>query len=264
MKKYWIIARGVMQETFAYRLNFVMWRVRNVFQLLTLYFLWVSLYSDNTTLFGYSTSEMFTYVLGSAFISSIVFSTRTASIGEEINRGNLSHYLLKPIRYFSVWVATDVGDKAMNIAFSIVELLLFLLFFHPPLYIQSNVIYVFFSIISIAIGTGLFFYINILLGSIGFWSPEVWAPRFIFFILLQFFSGALFPLDVLPQFLYQLFQFSPFPYLLYFPLKIYLGHLSFEHIIAGIFISLTWAFLLYMITKIVWTAGLKMYTAEGR
>ena len=40
--KYFGIAKVSWQNGFVYRLNFVMWRLRNVIQLLTVYFLWLA------------------------------------------------------------------------------------------------------------------------------------------------------------------------------------------------------------------------------
>lgn len=264
MKKYLLVVRNTWEEMVTYRLNFAMWRVRTVLQLLVVYFLWLTLIPADGKLFGYSQSNMLTYILGVSFLSAIVLSTRSHEIGENINNGDLSIFLIRPIKYFSYWFARDVGDKLFNIVFSIAEIAIMLFLLQPPLFLQANIVYLFFSLISIILAVFLYFLFGCLMGMIGFWSPEVWAPRFILFVLLNFFSGSLFPLDILPKSIFTIFELTPFPYLLYFPLKIYLGQLPNVLIYQGLLTSFIWIGILSFALRLVWMKGLRIYTAVGR
>lgn len=264
MKKYFLIAKNTWDEMLTYRLNFTMWRVRLMLHTLALYFLWLSLLGPNGTLFGYTQSLILTYTLGISFVSAFVISSRSHAVGDEINQGTLSNYLIRPISYFSYWFAKDIGDKAMNVIFSVGEFVLLFLLLRPPLFIQTDLMYLSAFFVSLCIAIILYFLFNLLLGFIGFWSPEVWAPRFIFFITVSFFAGGYFPLDILPDWIFAFFQLLPFSYLLYFPLKIYLGQLSSVSIASGLLTSIAWALLLYWIARFVWKKGLQTYTAQGR
>ena len=57
---------------------------------------------------------------------------------------------------------------------------------------------------------------------------------------------------------------TPFPYLLYFPLKVYLGQLSAFDIAKGFVVSGIWVVGVHVILRVVWQKGLKIYTAQGR
>lgn len=264
MKKYYIIARNTWDEMLTYRASFVMWRVRNVIQLLTIYFLWSVVIPPGKVLLDYNQSMILTYILGTSLMQSIVLSSRTYAIGDEINSGNLLNFLLRPINYFKYWFAIDIGDKLMNISFSVVELGLILIILRPPIFLQTDPLHIVLFLMATSFSLVLYFFINFLLGFIGFWSPEVWAPRFIFFMVLEFLAGSLFPLDILPKTVFEIMKLLPFSYLLYFPLKIYLGQLSLPEIISGLSISLFWIFGIYFIVRFVWQKGLKSYTAYGR
>lgn len=264
MNKYFRVAKLTWDETLVYRLNFVMWRVRVVLQILTLYFLWVSLLPSGASIFGYNQSSILTYILGTSMVGSVVLSSRSYAVGDEINSGNLSNFLLRPINYFLYWFARDVGDKAMNIMFSVIELVVLFAILKPPFFIQTDSLYILLTFVAIVLALIMYFFFNFLLGLIGFWNPEVWAPRFIFIILLNFFAGGLFPLDILPKFIFSAFQLLPFTYLLYFPIKIYLGQLTIMEIFNGIMISLAWTILLFIVVRYIWRKGLLVYTAQGR
>lgn len=263
MDKYLRVAQNTWQENIEYRLNFVMWRIRVMLQLITVYVLWFALLPAGDQLFGYTQSTILTYVLGTAVISSIVFSSRSFSVGDEINKGDLSNYLIKPMNYFTYQFARDIGDKGLNIIFSIIELTILILLLKPPLFIQTNPELLGLAFLAVLLGILLFFCCNLLLGMIGFWSPEVWAPRFIFMTLLMFFSGGLFPLDILPDKIYRIFEFLPFGYMMYFPLKIYLGQLTMSAIMQGLMVSGLWVFILFGIVELIWKKGLKGYAAYG-
>lgn len=264
MKKYLLIAKNMWDETVMYRLNFTMWRLRVVLSLLITYFLWLAILPSNTTLFGYSQSLIVTYILGTALLGNIVLASRSGAVGDEIKNGDLSNFLLRPINYFLYWFAKDLGDKAMNISFSLVELVILFIILRPPLFLQTNILVIFSAIIATVSAVFLYFFINFLIGLTGFWVYETWPLRFLFMILINFFAGGLFPLDILPKPLFTIFQFLPFTYLLYFPVKIYLGQLQFYDILKGLTVSVIWLLLLYQIVLLVWRKGLQVYTAHGR
>lgn len=264
MRKYLLVTANTFNEILTYRFNFVMWRIRNVLGFLAIYFLWNSVMPENGVLFGYSKQAILTYILAGQVVSSIVFSTRTHEIGENINNGNLSVFLIKPFGYFKYWFFRDLGDKAMNIVFSLTELAIFILVLKPTFFIQTNIFYLGLFILSLALAVVLHFFISSMLSLTGFWSNEVWAPRFIFYILITFFTGGIFPLDILPKPLYELSLYLPFAYLQYLPLKIYLGTLGFNEILRGLVVAGFWSLSLCFLLQFIFNRGLKSYTAAGR
>jgi ABC-2 type transport system permease protein len=263
MKKYLQVIKSTIDEVTTYRFNFTMWRFRNVLQLLTVYFLWFTVTPQQGQIFGYSQSAIITYVLGASILGSVVLSTRTHEIGENINNGDLSMFLAKPWSYFGYWFARDIGDKAFNIGFSIFELIILYLILKPTLVLSSDPGVILLTVAAVFLAVLINFLIGCLMGMVGFWSSDVWAPRFIFFILVGFLAGGAFPLDIFPGWIQNAFQYSPFTYLLYFPLKIYLESLTIQQVLNGFVAAASWVVLLYLATFIVWRRGLKMYSGHG-
>lgn len=264
MKKYWLIIRNTWDEYAAYRLNFIMWRVRMVIRFLITYFLWSTIYSGNKPFFGYTREMMLVYVLMVYLVSNFVFATRTQDLGGDINEGKITNYLLKPISYFKTIAFRDLGDKLINLLFSIGELFILFILLRPPVFIQTNIALLILFALTICIAIGLFFCISLLLSFIGFWTVEVWATRFIFFILLEYLSGTFFPVDILPKALFSFLMLTPFPYLFYFPVTIFLGRISSAQITTGVLVSILWLCGLLVSVQYVWRKGLKVYSAEGR
>lgn len=263
MNLYLRIAKNTWDEMTTYRFNFMMWRVRNVLQLLTVYYLWLAVTPQNGSLFGYSRSLILTYILAASLIGSIVFSSRTQEMGENINSGELSQYLIRPLRYFGYWFARDIGDKLFNISFAVSELFLIYLILQPPVFLQTDSGTIGITILAVFLALVMNFFIGCLLGLIAFWSPDFWGPRFIFYMLINFFAGGMFPLDILPLWLQHIFQFLPFIYLQYFPIKIYLHSLSQVQILLGLGVASIWCIVLYWLVIFVWRKGIRMYSSEG-
>lgn len=264
LRKYLPVIQNTWAEYTVYRLNFVLWRVRNVLKLLTIYFLWSAIFSSRREIFGYNHQQILTYILLSQILSATVFSTRTQEVGVEINQGKLANFLLKPMSYFSYWWARDLSDKLVNIIFAVFEIALLILLLKPPLFFQADLLKLFFFIIAVVGSAVLYFYISFLLSLSGFWTADIWAPRFVFFIVTDFFSGGLFPLDILPKNIYHLLTFLPFTYLQFFPLKIYLGQLAAKEIATGFLMTAAWLLLIYFFVQIVWHRGLRRFEAHGR
>jgi ABC-2 type transport system permease protein len=263
MKKYWQVLRSTWDEMTTYRFNFLMWRVRNVVQLLTVYFLWLTVTPQNGTLFGYSREMILTYILLGLLFGSIVLSTRTQEIGENIDNGDVANFLVKPFHFFRYWFARDIGDKLFNISFAVCELVILYFILRPPVFLQTDPALLALTGVAVVFAILINFFIGCLLGMVAFWSPEVWAPRFIFFILISFFSGGLFPLDIFPAWAQEIFKYSPLTYLQYFPIKLYLGAFHTQQILTGFFIAGVWVILLYAATQFVWHRGLRNYSSQG-
>lgn len=263
MKKYFALARLSWSNGLVYRLNFLMWRVRLILGLLTAYFLWKAVFANQQTIFGYSESAMITYILVASLLQSLVLATRSIDLAGIINSGDLSNILTKPISNFWYWLSRDAADKILNLVFAAAELSILYFLLRPPL-IFPPVLLVLPLLLVLLLSTFLYYLINYLFCLLGFWTPEVWAPRFLLFVILQFVAGSLFPLDVLPQSIQKIVSFTPFPYLIFFPTQLFLGKLAGSAIVTGIAASLFWIVIFTFIVKITWTKGLKSYGAEGR
>ena len=267
MKKYLQIFKLSFQQEFAYRLNFIMWRVRNILQVVLTFFLWSSVFRDpQTEVFGYNQEKILTYVFGILILRAIVFSARAVDVAGEISNGDITNFLLKPVSYFKYWATRDIASKALNLSFSIVEITILFLILKPHLFLQVNPVILLAVFVSLILAIILFFCLLFITNLSAFWMPENgWAAQFLFIVIItDFLSGGVFPLDIMPIAFQKILYSTPFPYLLFFPLQVYLGKIGGPEIIRGLTTSIVWIFILITILKYVWAKGLRKYSAEGR
>lgn len=267
MHKYLQVFKISFQQEFAYRLNFVMWRVRNVIQIFIVFFLWDAVFRDpGKMVFGYDRAKILTYVFGILIVRSLVLSARAVDVAEEIASGDFSNYLLKPFSYFKYWLTRDFSSKVLNLIFAFFEFMLLFVLLKPPLFFQSNSFYLFAFILSLILAILIFFILLFLVSSVPFWMPESgWGAQFLFVgIITEFLSGAVFPLDIFPSLIQKILYALPFPYLIFFPLQVYLGKLSPPQVFQGLGLAFFWLIILWFLLKIIWNRGLKVYQAFGR
>jgi ABC-2 type transport system permease protein len=230
------------------------------------FFLWKSVYTDRSILFGYTNAHMQTYVFLSTLLVSVVLSTRLPELASEIINGDIISKIIKPFPIMVAYAVRDAADKSVNVFFALIEGATLLFLFRPPFYIQTDILSIVLSVMFLVLGICLSFYINTLLSYIGFWSNDVWAPRFIYFILITFLAGSYFPLDVLPAPIYIVLLLTPFPYLFYLPAKILIqgfGSVN-SYIFVLLIVSAFWLFFLKYISRLAWSNAMKSYSFFGR
>ncbi len=265
MKKYFRVIKISFMEYFVYRLNFFLWRFRSIVTFLTLIFFWQAVYGARNEVFGYQRSQMLTYVVGMSILRGIILTSRTADLSGMILNGDLvSKYLLRPWNVVTAWFLRDLSAKGLNFGFVVVEVVLLIRILNLPFYTPEKWQTFPLFLASIILAFLLYFLISFFLSITAFWTDNVWAPRWLFSaIFLEFMAGTLFPLDVLPSGVYDFIHFTPFPYLVYLPLNIYLEKVSLFTAGYQLFILLFWLILFQQVTFWAWKKGLKIYTAYG-
>lgn len=267
MNKYIQVFKISFQQEFAYRVNFIMWRFRNLTQIFLVYFLWDSVFNNSQRdLFGYDRAKILTYVFGLLIVKAFVLSAKAVDISGEISRGDLSNYLLRPLNYFKYWLTRDLSSKFLNILFAVFETGVLFIILKPQFYLQTNFLYILAFLVAILMALFLYFALILITSSVPFWVPEAgWGAHFVVsVILIEFLSGALFPLDILPQSFQNVLNLTPFPYLIFFPLQVYLGKIEGTLLIKGILTSFVWVLILWYMMNFIWKKGLKVYQAYGR
>ena len=265
MKKFRKIFSLSLQNEFTYRLNFILWRFRNILRVLMTIFLWEVVFVNRSNAFGYTKAQMLGYVFLVLVIQTLVLaSPSNDNIGGEISNGDLSNYLVKPISYVRFWLTRDLASKFLNLLFATVEFGLLLFFFHPDLSFPITLVGTVTGLISWGLGIMIFFFLTKITVFAAFWTPEnTWGLTFLVLVLLEVFSGAIFPLDILPATAQTVLQFTPFPYLIYFPISLFIGRFNSATAWRIIIQSSLWLLICWYVSARVWRAGLKTYSANG-
>jgi ABC-2 type transport system permease protein len=195
----------------------------------------------------------------------MVLSSKAQEIAGEIARGDLSNYLLKPINYFKYWFVRDISTKVLNLAFALIEAVILYVVLKPTLIFPPTFFHLLLFGISLCLAVIIFFFLQAIFASFTFWFIEQsWGFNFLLLIFIELMGGILFPLDILPLLLQKTIYLTPFAYLVYTPLQIYLGKFDLVASLNAIVMSLIWVILLSFGLQKMWNIGVKNYRAEGR
>jgi len=100
-------------------------------------------------------------------------------------------------------------------------------------------------------------------GMLTFWFLEIQGFVILSMAIESLLGGQMFPLDLLPPWIFHAAKFLPFYYQTYFPTAILTGRIEFAAAIQGFGIQLLWVLALLAVNQLLWTRGLRRHTAVG-
>lgn len=263
MKKYFWAFRLSLARQLAYRFNFLLGRLRNIMVLLILYYLWTALAQKTGRFAGYSREELMTYIFGVMILRAIVFGSQSRHIAKEINEGNFTNYLVKPLNHFLFFYFRELAERGLLLLSTMIEILIVGTILKIQWILQLDSRIIIFAIASVILAHFLYYIISYALSLIAFWSREAMGPRFLFEWILEFASGAYFPLTIVSGMMFSIFHSLPFIHLIFTPMSIYLGKLNQQEMLGAIILPVLWIAVAGIVARLLFKRGLKRYSGEG-
>ncbi len=263
MKTYWTAYKIALQETLQRRSTLIMDRLGGFAVVVSLYSFWTALIGDKATFLGYTRAEMLTYVLALNILRSFVFTGRGWQLVGEISSGKISSYLIRPLHYYGYALSLDMAQKTVHVAASVLEVGFLALCVRGGLFLPRDPATWLLFGTSVLLSSLLFFFLEFMVSCLAFWTSESGGPLFCFELFLQFAAGAFFPLDVLPLALRRLIEMTPFPYMVFFPVRIFLEKMPPAEALRMIGMESLWLAAVFTASMAVWRRGVSSYAAEG-
>jgi ABC-type uncharacterized transport system, permease component len=266
MRKYVQVIKMNMQIAFAYKWNLLLSSLMDIFRIVAEIIFWKVFFDTtaNDTVKGYNYNSIITYYIF-MFIMTTLMNTNDIGykIANDIKNGTLNNLIIRPINYIGYYFSESLSQK-------LIQLLIVIITFVPLFIIQASNITVNISLIQslflpliLLFSLILNFFINIIISLLVFWLTEVTSFFFLKDVLLDFLSGRVFPIDLLPSSIVNLFGVLPFMYCTFFPINILTKGITNDVFFMGLFMQLMWIGLLYITIKILWSLGIKKYTGTG-
>ncbi|UQS85953.1 ABC-2 family transporter protein (plasmid) [Nicoliella spurrieriana] len=220
--------------------------------------LWNSIYNTKNTFGGFTENQMITYYLISRIMIICITPDFQWEMNSDIRNGDIIKFLVMPISYFFYRFSSHLADVLIKLLMTIPVILIVYLFMFKRLFFSSwSCVLMFVIFLSIAIILSFLSFYLIMIAS--FFIVEIASLSYTFDMIVQFLSGAILPISIFPNSIYNIIQYTPFPYIAYFPLKVFLKPLpSFEYITAFI-ISIIWIFIFLILIRLFWLLGLKRF-----
>ena len=253
------------QNNLVYRFNFLFRAAFSLIPLLATIYLWETIYRGKTSAIGgYTLPGMISYYLLVTLVDTFTSVTDDDwQIAADIKDGNISQFLLKPINFLGYRISLFLSGKVIFAAVSLVPLGVF--FFAERAYLVAPAGFAALAAfaLSLALTVALQFFMSYTLALLSFWVTEVSTIIFILFAFEYIASGHLFPLSILPPAIAHALAWTPFPYLLFFPVTVYLGQVKGAALAQGLAAEAGWTVLFFALAQFVWRRGIKKYSAVG-
>ena len=261
LAKWWSTIKISWVKYTAYKINFFLTIIGpSLVFFLVKYNLWSSIYAgqENLVIKGFNFEQMIQYHLWAFIVSLVASGFASWNLSDDIRLGRISSYLIYPFNFWEFHTASWMGFQSLQIIISSITLSLAVLFniVTLPSFDVLIIGFCFTTFISL-----FWFTLQYLTGIVAFWLEETWILRVILTIIATFLSGAIIPIDLFPAWFVDILDWTPFPYLSYYPIKIFLGQTV--DLSRGIFMISGWTILMVLLNRFIWKKGMKLYTAAG-
>lgn len=263
---WWTILRICLEERLVYRGDFALGTLMRFLPIVTQIFLWTAVFAaaDRSVIAGYTKDEIIAYYL--LTMVSRAFSSMpglASGIARQIRDGEIKKFLIQPIDMIGFLL---LGRLAHKLVYYVVAAGPFALVFFVcrgffPGWPDATTMAAF--VLSLVLAFLLGFFLEATLGLIGFWFLEVSSLLFVYMLFSFFFSGHMFPIDMLQGPLYWIVRVSPLEYLAYFPAAVFLGKIQGAELVRGLAGELAWLAFFMLAARITFARGVRRYSAFG-
>jgi ABC-2 type transport system permease protein len=269
---WWTILRICLEERLIYRGDFWLGTLMRFLPIVTQIFLWGAVFEgmraagdeSGVTIAGYGYHDFVAYYL--LTMVSRAFSSMpglAAGIALQIRNGEIKKYLIQPVDLTGFLFLMRVAHKLVyyGVAIGPFALVFYLCRSYFPGWPPADVMAAY--VISLVLAFMLGFFLEATIGMIGFWFLEVSSLLFVYMLFNFFFSGHMFPLDMLPQPWKTIVQVIPLQYLAYFPAAIFLGKISGVDLWTGVAIQAGWVAFFIVACQTAYWRGVWRYSGFG-
>jgi ABC-2 type transport system permease protein len=245
-----------------YRASLVIWLIGHLLEPLVYLAVWTAVaQSRGGSVGGYGAGDFAAYFIVLMLVNHVTYTWIMWEYEYRVRHGSLSLALLRPVHPIHADIADNVSSKVVTfpliLAAAVILGLLFRPAFAPPLWAAAA------FLPAILLAFLLRFLMEWTLALAAFWTTRVGAANQGYFIALLFFSGQMAPLTLLPRPVQVAASVLPFRWITSFPVELLLGRVSFPQALLGMGVQCAWLALCFLLLRLVWRAGLRVYTAVG-
>lgn len=264
MRKYWEYFKIGYQTMTVYRGQMIFGLLRHLIVVLMAVILWGIIFKNKISISGFDFRSIVTYYILVEIVDIFYSTTPARVLTRDINTGDLSNYLTKPINYWCYLLFYALGTQIGYVSFSLIFLILSFVIFPSAFFIQTSLLHILAFLLLVVVCSLIYFQIFFIVGSLTFWISETTHFRSGIKNLLGVFGGRWVPLVFFPLWAQNLLNLTPFPYLFNAIVRTYQGAVDYGQIITYFSNSIFWLLILFGVSTILWRKGQINYAAYGK
>ena len=265
LTKYRTVFNVGLQSNLVYRVNFGVRGFFSFFHLIVVFILWSAAYGDKPLINGFTFAQTFTYFVTVIVVQFFIGAfNEDYQISEEIRNGLINQFLLKPVNYFGYRFSIYLSARLVTGLLILLPLALIYPLIHQHLAMPGEW-WRYAAAVPALVMSGLIqFGIAYIFGLLSFWFLEIQGLVILSMAIESLLGGQIFPLDLLPAWLFKVSSALPYFYQMYFPVALLTGRIS-DPVAVGhmLLIQAAWVVAILGIGQILWRRGLRLHTAVG-
>jgi ABC-2 type transport system permease protein len=271
------VLRICIEERLVYRGDFALGTLMRFLPIVTQIFLWKAIFeaiaagdaasvtaAESPKIVNYSYHDFIAYYLLTMIARAFSSMPGLASgIAAEIRSGEIKKFLIQPIDLIGFLLVSRVAHKLVyyGVAIGPFALVFFLCRGYFPGWPAPATLVAFAASLAMAFLLG--FFLEATLGTLGFWFLEVSSLLFVYMLFNFFFSGHMFPIDMLPGVWRAIVEHLPLKYLAYFPAAVFLGKVEGAELLRELAIELGWIMFFVVAGRVALNRGYRRYSGFG-
>mgnify|MGYP001614034643 CR=1 FL=1 len=205
-----------------------------------------------------------TYYLLFIIAGGFLFIHVESDSNEDIRQGGLSAFLLKPFSYFWLKFYSELPWRLIQGFFGLVSIIFLIQFFGVSLSLQLSVSNFMIALCIWIFGYFLMFYFKMCILLSALWFTDTGGLKQFTEIIVLIFCGFIIPISFFPEWLKIISLFSPFPYMIYFPVLSLMRGQEMTEWIKILTFQLGWLAIFIGLYAYLWRKGIRAYTALGQ
>jgi len=266
-KVYNPFARGGVQESMIYRVDFMFILLGCISGGMVSFFIWRAVFasSEQATFLGFSEIEMMTYIFISFLIGFLTHTEAANVIGNEIRDGSIAMRIIKPLDFNLPFLFQEVGAQTFVFSVTFFPILIALEIYRAFVSgsVQFDPVCFLLFCVSGMMAYLINFHFNICFGFTAFVFKNLWGANTLKDCIVRFLSGEVIPLAFLPLLLGRVLNFLPFAGLCYIPVMIYMGRYTGWQAAFYMGLQLFWLLFFVLMSKIIWRVMIKRLCVQG-
>jgi ABC-2 type transport system permease protein len=263
LKIYSAYLKTDVQAQFEYRLDFFLYTIAALVSPIIGLAVWLAASNSGAKLL-LDKDQLITYFALVLFVGTLNQTWHAWYVDEDINTGNFSKFLLKPFYLADEYFMKEITDKIFKLFFTSVLFIAAIFIFHisfKGVYLDLVTLTLF--LVSLILSFGIAFYLESIIGISTFWLHSIDFLKDLESIANQVLTGRLIPLVFFPVGLASFISFTPFRYVVSFPIEILMHKATGTTLLFGFTLQIFWFIAMIFLYKYLYNKGVVKFQAYG-